>query len=923
MRASVQEQKGGIGANEVAANFERIGWGVAENSQHDLGTDLFLMARDHRLVDLGMVVGAQVKAGPTFFEEEARGDDGNVTGWWFRESRRDHFDAWLTHQLPHLIVLHNIEARTSYWAHITNESVTYTDKGAKIFVSAANTVDAANADKLLEVAASNASGVNWEGSAWAGAELSPNHQLRHALLVPRLIAPHPNRGVTLPPTAVQVVAMLVQVRLWDVSRLRDEHASLPDLDALTSDAGWDWKLAAGMSNFIKSGDPDVLKALVDTTRPPHEQAAATVAYAAALLEDGRAEDALDALDVLIGRDELDLVDYAWVQLQHVRALGELGRRQEARDEALGLVSLARRAPGDVTAAAIGGAAAETVFTVSDWSTNDLQATISASDTTASWWRQQISSWGLSEQAEQLFRAWGRDNAVTLGGGDEAWRYLRSASLLAGLLGQHSAWRHTTRKLAIHMLTHRDHGADPDVVAGALTTLRRCGEHKGLRLAARRVVIDGPATAARTAALEVKPESSTHTSAQADIRMLTEAGDLLPRDRAEELAGWAQRTFLDPDGYVNRTRPTFALRPMLVDLMTSLIHAIGDTVRNDLVDFVLDLPVQSDQSIANRLASLVGRLPATVWTPERAQRAADRARDDNWELTYPLLGAAALHVPEVRERLKAEAHEGSLEALAALGDVRELDAGLVRSLVESISSSLATRIQDAAQGRLSGGGPDLGRAITLLNLWHPECANWDIIYRLLASVRWGEYLAGTLNLMANKATDLPSDVAAELVPLAKAIADGPDQRPSLIPGPDPRPLARRLQATLQHGAGEPSVGHLSRLARGNLDDRCAAALLAYGTRDELSMGVLITLSGDAEPRVRATAGRVIAERAAAGDAVARTQLPSLIEDRGVLVAQAVTAAAVDHPQLAGVDELRPLHAHISAQVRVAFSGITDA
>ncbi len=45
MRASSQEQKGDAGANEVAANFERIGWGYAENSEHDLGTDLFLVAR--------------------------------------------------------------------------------------------------------------------------------------------------------------------------------------------------------------------------------------------------------------------------------------------------------------------------------------------------------------------------------------------------------------------------------------------------------------------------------------------------------------------------------------------------------------------------------------------------------------------------------------------------------------------------------------------------------------------------------------------------------------------------------------------------------------------------------------------------------------------------------------------------------------
>ena len=917
MRASTQEQKGGTGTHEVAANFERIGWGVALNSQHDLGTDLFLMARDPRLIDLGMLVGAQVKAGPTFFKEEVRDQDGNVTGWWFRESRTEHFDAWLNHQLPHIIVLHDLYTRVSYWAHINREAVTYTDKGAKILVPATNTVDEGNVEKLLEVAASNASRANWEGSAWSGVQLSPNHRLRHALLVPRLIAPHPNRGLSLEPTAVEVVAMLVQVRLSDVYMLSEKHSSMPDLDALAPDASWEWKFAAGMRNFIRSGNPDALAALVDVTRPPHEQAAATVAYAAALLENGRADEALEALDALLRRDELDLVDHAWVQLQHARALGELGRRQEARDEALGLVSLSRRAPKDVTAAAIGGAAAEIVFTFSDWSSNDLETTITATDTTASWWRQQVSSWGLSEQAEQQFRAWARDDAVTIGGGDAAWRHLRSASLLASFAGQHSAWRHATMQLASHRLIQRDRNADPDVVAAALTALRRCGDHQGLRLAVRRIVEDGPATAAQAAALEVNPERSTHTSAQADLRMLIQAGDLLPSDRAEYLAGWAQRTFLDPSVYTSRIQPTFFVGPMLVDLLASLMHAVGEKARQDMADFVLGLPVQSDQLIASHLARLVRRFPTTVWTSERAERAVERARIDHWELTYPLLEAAAAHVSEVRERLEAEAREGSLSALGALGDVRNLETELVESLIESLSGRLELLIEEAAQGVFHGSVFDLGRAVTLLNVWHPKCANWEIIYRLLESVRWGEYLGGALTLLADVAMRLPSDVADKLIPLAKAIAESADEGPRTVPGSDPRSLARRLLARLQHRAGESSAVHLATLARGNLDDRCVAARLAHDMCDELSMGILVGLTGDAEPRVRARAAHAIARRAAAGDPVARLQLPQLIRDRGVLVAQAIAAVVADHPHLAALEELQPLRVHISARVRFTF------
>lgn len=67
------------------ANFELLGWGAVENTTHDLGTDLFLMARDNRRFDLGLLVGAQVKNGPSWFRNQPAFDDAGRTavhmGW--------------------------------------------------------------------------------------------------------------------------------------------------------------------------------------------------------------------------------------------------------------------------------------------------------------------------------------------------------------------------------------------------------------------------------------------------------------------------------------------------------------------------------------------------------------------------------------------------------------------------------------------------------------------------------------------------------------------------------------------------------------------------------------------------------------------------------------------------------------------------
>lgn len=114
MRAPETEATGTAGASEVTAEFQRLGWGATENARHDLGTDLFLAVRDERRFDLGLIVGAQVKAGASYFAETKYFDDGELEGWWYRDTDGDHIEAWLAHTLPHLVVLRDMEAPVSY-----------------------------------------------------------------------------------------------------------------------------------------------------------------------------------------------------------------------------------------------------------------------------------------------------------------------------------------------------------------------------------------------------------------------------------------------------------------------------------------------------------------------------------------------------------------------------------------------------------------------------------------------------------------------------------------------------------------------------------------------------------------------------------------------------------------------------------------
>jgi hypothetical protein len=141
--------------------------GPVPNAQHDLGTDLFVQARDARRFDLGLVVGVQVKAGPSYFADPDLAEDGSLRGWWYYEPQVDHFNAWVTHGLPHLLVLRNLETRTSYWVHVTAKAVQSTGQGAKILVPVNQTIDPEHLDALLAVEASHKPVIGLEGTAWA------------------------------------------------------------------------------------------------------------------------------------------------------------------------------------------------------------------------------------------------------------------------------------------------------------------------------------------------------------------------------------------------------------------------------------------------------------------------------------------------------------------------------------------------------------------------------------------------------------------------------------------------------------------------------------------------------------------------------------------------------------------------------------
>jgi len=922
MRASQQGQVGGAGSSEVTGAFARLGWGVASNEIYDLGTDLLVFARDERLFDLGLVVGVQVKTGPTYFQEPVNDSDDALLGWWFRDTDRAHIDAWLTHGLPHLIVLHDLDNRTSYWEHVNTDTVLSTGKGAKVFVPIRNTVDEAHRVALLEVAATLRPSVSWEGSAWTGAaSLTPRELLRHALIVPRLVAPHPNVGHGKPVSAEQALALVMQARIHDLERFATEHAQVPSLSDASASSQWVWRLVGALGHRLTTGEVDQLRPLVDDAPDAVTRAAATVAAAAGLVEDGRVDEAVPLLEEALARDEAAPVDHAWLLVQHARACAEVGRVSDAQAAAIEVQKIRLSHAEDVTATAIAGAAAQLLFTTTQWTERDVANVIVGGDTTANWWRRQTLAWGLAALTDRTFKTWARDTSITFGGVDQATTQLLAASLTANHVGDHQDWRYLTSLWGQDALLRFGRDGDSQAALKALDALRLAGDDAALKLAVRRLVADGPATAVTLAAAGVRLDTSTHSTAATDLTLLQLGGDVLDDATADRAVHALLAMLEEPAEFVARTTPTFLLDVRLMDTLAAVVRAASPHARRAVIDHLIEQPAQDDQAMATAWARVLHALPEGAWDQDTARRAGERAADHHWALSWPLLGLAANYDPVARDRLVNAARDRSLYALDAFGDVRALPMDVVVELVDVLAQQAEQTIRDAHAGTFHGGGRDIGHALALLNAWHLSAARWDPLLALLEDpLVSGNDKHHALRLLSSLVEQLPGDVRGKLVNVAKVVATRP--LPADIPwfgnANDATGAAADLAAALGALNNEESAERMLDLLTGDARSRHSAARLAQRLARSEDTGILAVLAQDSDPDVRAAAAGGLASLVAAdsGGALAATSLQRCLHDPGTHVPRAIAIALTKAPTQSPAARrvIALLRGHASAHVR---------
>jgi hypothetical protein len=925
IRASEEETKAGVGISEVSAAFERLDWGVVENTRHDLGTDLFAAVRDERLFDLGLFVGIQVKAGLSYFDEPNR-EKGGPSGWWFRDSDRSHVDSWVRSGIPHLLVLHDLQTRVSYWVHVTAESIVETGKGAKVLVPSVNTVDEANRVALLKVAATTRPAVVWEGSAWTGASaLAERNRLRHALIVPRLIAPHPNSGYEATLTPSRATALLMQARLSDIERFAGKQVKVPSLDEAPSSQHWGWRFVGALSQRVMTGQIDMLAPIAAEAPQAWERCAATAVAAAAFIEEARPDEAIQLLESELARNEADPVDHAWLLMQYARASAEVGRIDDARAAAAEVQVIRRLHSDDVTATAIAGASARLLFDTSSWGQKDVEAVIAGADTAVAWWRTQTVAWGLAALTDRMFKESFRDQSMTLGGSDDANNQLLAASLTANHLGDQGEWRRLSGLLGMDSMLRVTRHSEPAMARAGLSTLRLAGYQDALKLAVRRLVLDGPAAAVGIEAANVRLDLTTRTTGAASLALFESGGDVVDEESADRAVGWLLATLETPEPFLARTDPTYLVVVRLLDTLAALVQAASAKARQTVVEFFLRQTPQRDQLIATSWLRVLYALPESAWDEESALTMESYAEVHHDLLRIPMLSIAAVHSGQARTVLAGEAHSGSIEALAALGRYgEELDAEDIAPLVDRLADQVNETIVRAEANVWGVGDLDAARALADLNARYAEVARWDSLLELLendAVARRDK--AGALERLTFHEAELPMGVRERLHATAIALASPATKTtPPAFPGEsDARGEAVGLLCALDP-SGDYHPRPFADLLAGDADHRRWAAWAARHLTHSEDRGILLALAQDAEPRVRAAAAGALASIVAevGGDAVTLIGLAGCLDDPGTLVPRSVAGALarVDARSAAAEEILAGLRDHLSASVRLIVS-----
>lgn len=914
MQQPATVQLGEFGEDMAAAFFSQIGWGPLRTGRHDLGTDIFVQLRTDELVDLRMLLGVQVKTGPTWFSDPTT--VGGQTGWWYRETDKRHAGYWGNHHVPHILVLQSADMTTRVWTVLDSSTIQDTGQGIRVFVPADQVFDARWKPRWIDLVAEARKLLSFEGSRWnfSISQVPEAARLRYAMLVPRIVAPHPNRGGSSNINWAEAVASCINADPQTWSRIALDRADVPGPQEALEHAEQGWRTAGAIHQWV-FGDEAGLATMSEapTTRP----IAVAIAICRALTAIDRYElgTAASYLTPELRNEDLD-ADQVWLRIHLAQIKRLQGDTEAARSLLEEALITSSSLTYDITTSALRSACVLGLFELAPLHHGDVAAAVTAADNSSSWWRTQSVAHGLESYAKKSFKKWARDRSITFGGEGAAHNSLHTAGLTARLAGDFGGWRGYASLLA-----QTDLVSPPDAshsIANSLDTLRSVGDKANLRLALSKVLHDGPMVAVAELGNRATPENATSVSIAADLALLNRMGAHLSEDQARPWISLLLQALVSPQDFYDR----FAIRNWsfheIVAALCGLDRHMNAADQVAVLGFAKSLPDGTPQLLESPLTKLLHDFDAPVIDAELGEIDLT-AQQPAWlaNLFRDLLAPRSV---VARSTVRAALVAGDLSALSGAADATGLESDEAAVLLDHCEAAFE-RFRQPTNG-LTLGGDDPYRLAMVLALHGPEDQRdraWSAVTEALADdADVPERKHAAFEIVAEYPNSVPVELRGGLIAGARSarrIGTSRYWRDDMFLARI-EPVATAVVLVLDTDATDWEELFATLLAGDPESRRYACVVLAYVPGYAPMLTALIR---DPDPAVASRAAGALAKRAAIHNDVSSAYLASLIRsisDSGEALPFAVLSgvAAATHRTNTTDMILDALDSHASPNVR---------
>ena len=725
---------GSVGENAVKGLFLKFGWTVSKPDP-DFGIDLEISPTDRHFP-----FAVQVKTGQSYFRAP-KFKDHQLLGWWYISKKPSHRKQWIN-GAPVLLVLYDYDNDNAYWVYVTESKIENQGANWKIFVPVEQKLDKDHQNEIQQILFDFyrkplTSGISWENNLDS---ITQANQIRHALLTPRIIAPHPNNYHDLSGVEVLAIHILMREELdrawYDDDKEIPKHLPFPmpkSFSQALNSNDWSWNAAAAIHKYLCRGDNTLILVLDTKAATAYEKVASAILKSVVYIDNDEFDKAKNCVEHAHSIDNSEL-DEAWLNVQEARiylAINNKDSLSAASEKAYrAYQSALKYATHDHTAETLIASCSRIL-----WKTNNplftcnasnkngpnsitLKDHITAIDSASQWWKDMKIGSALQLQFDQDFSNTVSHRNTTIH--NTAVRELISSLFISSCSANDYDWRESKRILGQLQYSFAIKNKDEDRMISAIDLLRRFENKKQFQDSINTSLFICSRQKLVQYANSINLSSTQSCELDNTLDYLNAVAVILPQKYARSIVSWCKRWIINNHIFSSNSG-NFIRGQKVIRLMFSCSLSAGKAMLKSMALWLNSIPAITNTAVAGEFASGIGILPSEIWKDITQTRNLD---NDCYPVREALASATQPHY------LHNHLMNGEIGYLFNLDFENDLNTEEAKAVQDKLIKQVADTISSARKGIHSVGGLQTDVALFLLGRFFPSMQNDSLLMNFL-------------------------------------------------------------------------------------------------------------------------------------------------------------------------------------------------